>query len=110
MLSKEQLRLLKKIKRSECFDLLALPQKLQDDVWFLISKKYVIHHGGVNENDNYTKQLFCKITPLGRAALSQIFRENRHWFIPVIISVFAAIGAYRQEIALIIQAIMNLMK
>lgn len=109
MLSKDQTRLLRKIKRSNSFNMTPLPKPIQDDIWFLISQNYVTHYEEKDESDNYTGQLICNITPTGRAALSERYREDRHWFIPVGISIVALIKSFLPEIILGVELLSKLL-
>ena len=51
-----------------------------------------------------------QITESGKAYLYNHKIENRFRYIPICISIFAAIGGYREEIYAIIQAVMKLLK
>ena len=109
MLSKEQTRLLRKIKQSKSFNMTPLPKPIQDDVWFLVSQNYVINYDETDTSGNYTGQLICNITPLGKAVLSERYRENRHWFIPVVISVIALIKSFLPEILSAVELLSKLL-
>ena len=98
MLSKEQVQLLRKIKRSKEFEITHMPEAINDDVWYLINQKYLKHYETIDNDGNYSGHLVCVITPLGKAALSERYRENRHWYIPVIISLIALIKSFLPEI------------
>ncbi len=107
MLSKEQTRLLRKIKRSKHFNMTPLPKIIQDDIWYLISQNYVIRHEEVDALGNYTNQIICSITSVGKAALSERYREDRHWFIPVGISIVALIKSFLPEILLGVELLLK---
>lgn len=109
MLSKEQTKLLRKIKRSKSFNMLPLPKPIRDDIWFLVSQNYVINYDETDASGNYTGRLICNITPLGKAVLSERYRENRHWFIPVVISVIALIKSFFPEILSAVELLSKLL-
>lgn len=109
MLSKEQIKLLRKIKRSKYFNMTQLPKPVQDDIWFLISQNYVIQYEEIDASDNHTGQLICNITPSGKAALSERYREDRHWFVPVGISIIALIKSFLPEIVLGVELLLKLL-
>ncbi|WMC91218.1 hypothetical protein [Kineothrix sp. MB12-C1] len=117
MIDPKQVKLLKKIKRLKKFKVVVgrnstpLPKELSENLTHLIEKKYLSYREQHDkETESYTSIIVYEITALGRAVLSERRRENRHWFIPTTISIFAAISAYREEIFLLIQAIMKLLK
>ena len=109
MLSKEQPKLLRKIKRSKSFNMTLSPKPVQDDAWFLISQNYIAHHEEIDISDNHTGQIICNITPLGKAALAERYREDRHWFIPVSISIIALIKSFLPEILLGAELLLKLL-
>lgn len=89
--------------------LTSLSGSMQDDVWFLVSKNYVIRHEILDEFGNYTGQLTFDITPLGKAVLSERHREDRHWFIPVGISIVALIKSFLPEISSGVELLLKLL-
>lgn len=98
MLSREHIILLRKIKRSKEFEITNMPESIEDDIWYLIKQKYIKYYESTDNSGEYTERLFCSITPLGKAAISERYRENRHWYIPVIISLIALIKSFLPEI------------
>ena len=78
----------------------------KDIVYYLASLNYISF--GSYRDDGQAE--YCQITEKGKDALYQWRQERRRWFIPVAISVFASIGGYREELALIAQAIKQLWK
>lgn len=50
------------------------------------------------------------ITPKGKAYFEERRTKRIHFWIPTGISIFAAIGAYREEITILLQAIEKLLK
>ena len=75
-------------------------------VYYLANLNYVSF--GSDRDDG--KAEYCQITEKGKDALYQWRKERRRWFIPMAISVFASIGGYREELALIAKAIKQLLK
>lgn len=75
-------------------------------VYYLASLNYVSF--GSDRDDGQAE--YCQITEKGKDALYQWRQERRRWFIPVAISVFAAIGGYREELLRLLQAIGSLWK
>lgn len=65
----------------------------------------VLHHPAFNIND-----FAYVITPKGKAYFEERRIEKIRYWTPIIISLFAAIGAYRKEMMQLLQAIMQLLK
>lgn len=98
MLSGKQIQLLQKIKRSKEFEITNIPKTINDDIWYLIDQKYLKYYETTDNTGEHTGRLFCAMTPLGKAALSERYRENCHWYIPVVISLIALIKSFLPEI------------
>jgi len=63
-----------------------------------------------NETSRRPQKKLCRITQAGKAALYEWWMQRYSIKVPIAISIFAAIGGYRQELALVIQAIEMLWK
>lgn len=117
-LSPNQLKLLKKIERLGDFNCSHLSEQNLSVIKFLRSeglldaktKDGVFPFGTGQVSKIEIELISVKISENGKAYLSEINADRIHWLIPVIISIFAAIGAYRQELALLLQAIVQLLK
>lgn len=99
--SKEQLQFMRTVKSKQ--EYIYDPSDI-DIVMYLCRKGLLIQ---------YTKASslsYCKLTEDGKAYLYNRKVENRFRYLPIAISIFAAIGGYREEISLIAKAIMKLMK
>ena len=105
-MDKKQYKLLKKISKVNTFDYSDFDDENKEVIVYFAKKNYVVY--AADENDR--KKHLCQITPNGRSALYEWKTSQRHWFIPVVISIFAAIGGYRSEIYQIVQALMKLWK
>lgn len=104
-MDKKQAKLLKTIRKKKIFDFTDFTDESKETVYFLQSKKLV---SLLSLPELHGRKL-CKITEQGKSELYEHNLRNRHWWIPVVISVFAAIGGYREEICSLIQAIAKLL-
>lgn len=105
-MNKHQYKLLKKICKTEMYDYTNDSKEHKEIIIYLAKENYLIY---CSVDDDDRKHL-CKITQKGKSALYEWKSSKRRWEIPVIISIFAAIGGYRKEIYLIAQAIANILK
>lgn len=104
-MDKSQLKILKEIRNAGAYDYTADPEWKVEKIHFLASLGYVRY-----EADEEAGRRYCIVQEKGRAAIYGWYRERRRWFIPVVISVFSAIGAYRKELALAAQALIRLLR
>ena len=100
-ISKDQLRFLRIVKRKE--EYIYAPSDI-GIVMYLCRKGLLIQYTKASSLN------YCKLTEDGKAYLYSHKVENRFRYLPIAISIFAAIGGYREEISLIAKAIMKLMK
>lgn len=113
-MDKNQAKILRTIKRKKQYKEIYVKgtePKFGEDLYYLLSLKY-LSRDEVYENTSNPREctFIYKTTPLGRDILYAHYRERRRWFIPVIISIVAAIGGYRRELALVIQAALQLLQ
>lgn len=73
-------------------------------VYYLATLNYISF--GSDRDDGQAEH--CQITEKGKDALYQWRRERRRWFIPMAVSIFSAIGGYREELLRLLQAIGSL--
>ena len=110
-----QRHLLREIKRVGVYDCTTIDNKTMARVRFLHSnglldaktKTHVIPTGNGMQTV-HGDILSVHISEAGRAYLSELLKDNVRWRITTAIAIFAAIGAYREELNLIIQAIVKL--
>lgn len=118
ILDKTQLKTLKKIKKLGTYNCSNVSDEELDVIKYLRSEKLLIAEtkdgifsGGIG---NFSRVelaiLSVKISEEGKAYLSGLHEDKIRWYIPLIISVFAAIGAYRSELAHILQKLAQLLK
>lgn len=105
-MDKPQFRTLLRIKTVGKYRYTQKSELRKNIVYYLASLNYVSF--GSDRDDGQAE--YCQITEKGKDALYQWRQERRRWFIPVAISIFASIGGYREELALITQAIKQLWK
>lgn len=58
----------------------------------------------------YTSKSSIKITEYGKTYLSERRKSNFRFYLSTAIAIFAAIGAYRKELFLLLQELMKLLK
>ena len=106
-LSPLQRKILKKIKRVPKFDYTEASSATIDVIHFLAKCGYVVY-----QNEELPERIlkFCKITSSGYAALNEHRTSLLKWWIPVVISIFAAIGGYRQELSWLLRELLQLLK
>ena len=93
----DELRILKKIHRTgSAFVQTNMMYKLMD--FHLI------------ERQNKESKNICVLTDDGKRYLQYLKNNSRKFWIPVVISITALIGAYRQELVWLIQELMRLWK
>lgn len=117
-LSPNQLKMLKKIKRLGDLNCSHLSEQELAVIKFLRSeglldaktKDGFFPFGSGQVSKIEIQLISVKISENGKAYLSELKADKIHWLVPIIISIFAAIGAYRQELALLLQAIEQLLK
>ena len=103
---KTQYRMLRCIKHSGKFRYTAEPDSKKKIIYYLANQQFICFGSDCTDG----KPEYCQITEKGKDALYQQRKDRRRWLIPVAISVFASIGGYREELALIAQAIKQLWK
>lgn len=117
-LSPNQLKVLIKIKRLGDLNCSHLSEQELSIIKFLRSEGLIdaktkdgIFPFGTGQISKIEIELISvKISEAGKSYMSELNTDRIHWLVPVIISIFAAIGAYRQELALLLQAIAQLLK
>ena len=105
-MDKPQYKLLLKIKRSQKYDHTKCIELERKKIYYLANQGYVSF--GSDRDDGMAE--YCQIEEPGNAALYEWKKERRRWFVPMVVSVVAAIGGYREELAAIAKAIGQLWK
>lgn len=93
-----QYKTLRTIQKAGLYDYTVEGESVIEVVHFLAKSGYVVYL------DSDSGKQYCSIKEEGRAALYDWQKERRRWFIPIIVSLFAAIGGYREELHLLLQA------
>ena len=104
-MDKQQYKTLKKISRKSSYLISESKGDEQDRVHYLADCGYLKYESAPDDS-----RLYCYINQNGKSALYEWRKERRHWYIPLLVSVIAAIGGYRQELTWLIQAIKSLCK
>lgn len=104
-MDKKQYRVLRKISRKSRFPITDCSSDQIDIIHFLSDCGFLQY-----ESDDNEASLCCYINQKGKAALYEWRKERRRWYIPLIISIFAAIGGYREELMMLLRAISSLCK
>lgn len=96
-----QLRVLTEIRDAGKYEYTTDPEWKVNVIHFLARQDYIYYH--IDDLDSSRK--YCIVKEEGRAAIYDWYKERRRWFIPMAVSVFAAIGGYREELTRLLQAI-----
>ena len=104
-MDKKQYKLLKKISKTDVYNYTNSKQEEVKIIHYFGKNAFIIYFPSDDE-----KIKLCQITEKGKSALYEWKTSKRRWEIPVIISVFAAIGGYRVEICSIAKAIMTILE
>jgi hypothetical protein len=107
MLSKEHTKILKKLNHTEYFP--------YDNGKFTKQLDYLMKLGHVNllsDSDKYgdSYNLRYQISEKGKAYLHDSKINNRHWYIPVLISAIALIKSFDKEIICIVEQLLKLLE
>lgn len=103
-MDKRQYKTLKAIQKSKIYDYTEKSKAETEIIHFLAKSGYIVY-----QSDDCDGKL-CAIKEEGRSALYDWRKERRRWFIPLVISILAAIGGYREELLLLIQAVGKLLR
>ena len=103
-MNKKQCKVLEQIEESGMYDYTADPEWKVDIIRYLDRQKYIYYR----TEDGQFGHKYCGIREEGKAAISEWHKERRRWFIPMVVSIFAAIGGYREELTLLLQAAQSL--
>lgn len=110
MISKDTEKLLKLFSKRTSIPDSELKKYNEKSVDTLITKKYIANHFIEYTDNRFAKYSDYYITEDGKAYLYHQKSERRHFIVPLIISIIAAIGGYRQELALLLHSITKLLK
>lgn len=105
-MNKQQYKLLRKISKTDMYNYTTATRETKEIIHYLAKCSYLVYCS--DENDE--KQHLCKINQNGKSALYEWKSSKRRWEIPVVISIFAAIGGYREELYQVAELIMTLLK
>lgn len=103
-MDRSQYKVLREIKSAKLYEYLADPEEKREIIRYLGDQGYIAY-----KSDSQThKPRYCYIREKGKDALYDWKMIHRHRRLPLVISLFAAIGGYRQELAWLIQAAVSL--
>lgn len=102
-----QYRTLKKIKKSEIYDFRDSKEEEKEIITYLGHKGYISYETDDNDPPRTPTHL-CGIRQEGRAALYEWRVDKIYRLIPTYLAIFASVGGYRKELALIIQVLEKL--
>ncbi len=114
-LSKSQLKLLKRIAQCSKIDItdlstadIACAEYLEELGYVHITRLAMGVNGIGMQRPPEVKSI--SITECGKAYLTHLKTDRFRFLFPTIVSIFAAIGAYREELSSLVQALMKLLK
>lgn len=96
-----QLRVLVEIRESEVYEYTTDPEWKVNVIHYLAGQDYIYYR----TDDLESPRKYCAIKEEGRAAIYEWYRDRINTRLALGIAVFGAIGAYREELASIVQAI-----
>lgn len=99
-----QLRVLVEIRDSKVYEYTLDPEWKVNVIHYLARQNYIYYH----TDDLKSTRKYCIIKEEGRAAIYDWYKERISTRLSLGIAIFAAIGGYREELALIVQAIGSL--
>ena len=99
-----QLRVLVEIRESGVYEYTTDPEWKVNVIHYLADQNYIYYH----VEDLETTRKYCVIKEEGRAAIYDWRKDRINTRLSLGVAVFAAIGGYREELALIAQAIGSL--
>lgn len=106
----KQYRILCKIKKAKIYEFGDNSKDDQSVVRYLLHHEYIKYIPIDDDEPVFTAPHRCKITQEGEAALYEWRVDKIYRLIPTYLAIFAAIGGYREELALIIQVLAKLWK
>lgn len=109
-MDKPQYKTLKKINKSKLYEYTNSNDEEFEIIRFLAGCGYIRYEDDENETSRRPEKKLCRTTQAGKAALYDWWMQRYSIKVPIAISIFAAIGGYRQELALVIQVIEMLWK
>ena len=105
-MNKRQTKMLKQIEQLGFVDSAKLTDEDKSITSFLMKNEFITFKA----NPGGGPKPIYVITELGKAELYNCKIKNFQIWVPIAISIFAAIGGYRQELFWLAQAIMKLLK
>lgn len=114
-INSQQYRMLKRIRRYKKLDTSKLSEEELEICDFLVSNNFLVASSSrAEEIANHTEYVNIvaesyAITQEGCAQIYAFASKFRKWWIPVVISLLAAIGGYREEISLLISWLRQLL-
>lgn len=108
-MNRTQYKLLKRIKKADIYNYSNCTNDKREAISFFAKHGYIVY---VSNNDDFTRNPthLCRISQEGRAALYEWKVDKIYRLVPTYLAIFAAIGGYRKELALIIQVLKKLLK
>jgi hypothetical protein len=104
--TRKQTNILKRISKTDIYDYTNSDQAEKEIIYFLAHQGFIRYDSDPDDR----KARRCVIKEEGKTAFHDQRKEYLHWFVPLAVSIFAAIGGYREELALLLQTIMKLWK
>ncbi|WP_143322531.1 hypothetical protein [Clostridium sp. HBUAS56010] len=105
-MTRKQTNILKRISKTNIYDYTNSDHSEKEIIHFLANRGFIHYESDLDNR----KIRCCVIKEEGKTALHDQKMAYLHWFVPLAVSIFAAIGGYREELALLLQTIMKLWK
>lgn len=103
-MDRKQLKVLVEIRDTGKYDYTTDPDWKVSIIHYLAKSGYIYY----DSEDLLCIQKLCIISEEGKSAIYEWYKERRSTRLSLFIAIFAAIGGYREELALVIQALKQL--
>lgn len=103
-MDRRHLKVLVEIRDTGKYEYTSDPEWKVNVIHYLARQNFIYYQ----TDDLESKKRYCIIQEEGMAAIYDWRKERRRWFIPMAVSIFAAIGGYREELRLLLQAASSL--
>ncbi len=103
-----QYKMLSRIRKAEIYDFGNDSEEERSIVRYLLHQNYIKYIPIDDDEPVFTAPHRCKITQEGKAALYEWRVDKLYRLAPTYLAIFASVGGYREELALIVRVLARL--